>query len=262
MLRVRRGQRDKPRAGPGADRAYRLVQGGADQEPRGLRHAGSAHRPGCAGEHPSAARERGAGASEDLRHPLRQAGRRLPSPRRGGHRRGTRRRAGAPPDLRGPGRGETGCARADPRAGCGGARRGPPKPSGAALHERAGHRADHRARGRLRLRRRRPLPQLGERRRLSRVDAEALRVGRDQLQRPHLPARRQDDANPSLRGGERHHDAQAGRIAPARLGARDRRAHRTTEGQGRPGSEARRDPARDVAHGHAVPRRGSRLTRG
>jgi hypothetical protein len=72
-----------PNALPGADRAYRVIQGGADQEPRGLRHAGAAHRPGCAGRHPGTARERGAGAPEDLWHPLRQAGRRPSSPHRG-----------------------------------------------------------------------------------------------------------------------------------------------------------------------------------
>ena len=116
-----------------------------------------------------------------------------------------------------------------------GARRSAPKSYGPPVHDHAGCRPDHRARRRCLLRRRFTLRAVIERRRLSWAHAEALRVRGDQSQRPHLPARRQDDQNPPLRGGERDHDAQARRIAPARMGACDRRAHRAKKGQGRAG---------------------------
>lgn len=89
---------------------------------------------------------------------------------------------------------------------------------------------------------------------------EAPRVRRGQLQRPRHEARRQDDEDRPLRGRQRRDDPQDRRIAPARLGARDRRAHRAAQGQGRARAQARRHPPRHVADRHALRGPGGRVT--
>jgi transposase len=75
-----------------------------------------------------------------------------------------------------------------------------------------------------------------------------LRIRRDE---PQTAASRSSDrmTRTHLYGAANAIMTQARRVAPARMGARDRRAHRVGKGQGRPGAEARRDPACDVAQG-------------
>ena len=151
-----------------------------------------------------------------------QARRRLRAARRGDHSGGALDHPRTPADLRGAGRRSSGDPRAGPGARCPAPRRRKAEPRRPPAHDRARRRPRHRPRRRRCLRRRRTLPPLIKRRRLSRPDAEASRVRRGQLQRPRLEARRQDDQDLPLRGRQRGADPQDRRVAPARLGARDR----------------------------------------
>lgn len=108
----------------------------------------------------------------------------------------------------------------------------------------------------FRLRRRRPLPTIRKRRRISRARAAPIRVRRGQPKRADLKARRQDDPDASLRGGECDPHPRYRRRRSTRLGAQDRRGVRIQEGEGRCRPQARCHAARDVEGGHPVPRRG------
>jgi hypothetical protein len=70
-----------------------------------------------------------------------------------------------------------------------------------------------------------------------------------------LDARRQADANPPLRGGQRDPDATGWLLFPEGLGPADRQGRRLQEGEGRGGAQACRHPPRRVEDERAVPLR-------
>lgn len=91
-------------------------------------------------------------------------------------------------------------------------------------------------------------PPVVQRRLLSRADAEAVRVRRDQPERADLQARGRVHQEVPVRGGERDLLPKPWRSSPARLGPGNCGANWPPQGQGRAGPEARGHPARHVAH--------------